>query len=512
MKIRTSIRLKVMISILVLITIIVAAIGTNIMIFQAQSLKTSIIDSAKRDAMKFGFLAARAILDNDDLSLSDNLQILQKAPGFVYGQVINNANNRPYVELYKPEYNDYKNKLLDVVSKANVELFNNIENLSKNEPTEQEITVPDVNNSFFNIYFPVYHPFIFKNPPLMGVVEIVFSDEVVRETIKKSAQRLIMVGIVFWIVGGFGSFFLSRFIVQPVNKLLVGAKEVSSGNLDYQVEVLTEDELGQLAVQFNAMTQGLKSAQKAKEEQLVLDEQIKQATEIQEGMNPMEFLDSENVMIKGYTRAAKGVGGDYFDFIILPDNRVAMLISDVSGKSISASLVMVLIKTVVSTYLKLFDYIRSDIILTTINKIMAAQAHMDKFATMIFLIYNPVTGELEFSNGGQGPLFIYRSNKKVCTATSLPGLPLGIDEDNDYSLARVKVAKGDMIVLYTDGVTEAYNPLKEEYTLKNLKDNIIKFSELNCNEIVTNIIEDIDKFADGAEQHDDMTLVVMKIK
>ena len=173
---------------------------------------------------------------------------------------------------------------------------------------------------------------------------------------------------------------------------------------------------------------------------------------------------------------------------------------------------MVLIKTVVATYMQLFDFVRSDIILTIINKVMASQAHIDKFATGQFIIFDPESGRVEFSNGGQGPLFVLRATDKVCTESKQPGLPLGIDEDNDYRVSALNLNSGDMIILYTDGITEAWDTEKNEYGMERLREKIIEYTEDPVDKIVDTIISDIDNFADGMDQHDDMTLVVMKVK
>ena len=82
---------------------------------------------------------------------------------------------------------------------------------------------------------------------------------------------------------------------------------------------------------------------------------------------------------------------------------------------------MVVIKTVVATYLKLFNTIRGDTIIRTINRVMCGEAHIDKFATILFYIFDPLTKTVEFSNGGHGPIFVYRADRKVCTSTKLEG-------------------------------------------------------------------------------------------
>jgi sigma-B regulation protein RsbU (phosphoserine phosphatase) len=340
---------------------------------------------------------------------------------------------------------------------------------------------------------------------------VAVTDEYIKKSIRASLIELLIVGGIFFLAALIAAYLLSRFIVKPVKILSKGAAEVGKGNLDVTLPPLGSDELGQLAKQFNEMTAGLKKASEEAKEQAVLNDQIRQAKEIQEGMNPSRFLKKPEYQIKGFTRAAKGVGGDYYDFQVLGDGRVAVLISDVSGKSVSASLVMVLIKTVVSTYLKLFNTIRGDTILRTINRVMCGEAHIDKFATIQFFVFDPATKTLEFSNGGHGPLFLYRADRKVCTASKLEGLPVGIEEDNQYKLAKIQLSSGDIVMLYTDGITECWNIAKEEFGLKRVREKLIEYADLNPKEIIENFVRDLDEFSSGAEQHDDMTMVVMKV-
>lgn len=507
---RSSIRWKVLFLILGLITLVLLLIGVFITKTQAQDLKDSMIQNARNDAKNFGFRSARAILDRDDLTISDNLQSMKSIPGYVYGQVINPGTQKTMVEMFDPNFSKGGQELKTLLEPVTNDVLKNIKTI--HEPVVNEKPYPQKGILLFVIHYPVYHPYIKKNPPLLGVVEIVLSNMVIRERIKQNAQQLLITTIVFWLIGGAGSILLSRFIVRPIKILADGARVIGEGNLDFQVPVTTKDELGDLAKQFNSMTQGLKNAQKQKEEQILVNEQIRQAKEIQEGLNPSHLLDKEQYQVMGYTRAAKGVGGDYFDFQELPDKKLALLISDVSGKSISASLVMVLIKTVVVTYIELFKEIRCDEILTAINKIMAKQAHIDKFATMMFTIFNPQTKTLEFTNGGQGPLMIFRAKDKVCTVSSQMGLPLGIDEDNEYNISKIQLNSGDMVVLYTDGVSEAWDKDKAEFGVQRLRQKIIDYADMNVDVMVKKIVEDIDVFAAGVEQHDDLTLVIFKIK
>jgi sigma-B regulation protein RsbU (phosphoserine phosphatase) len=315
-------------------------------------------------------------------------------------------------------------------------------------------------------------------------------------------------------VGLVGAFFLANFIIAPINTIVNGAKKIRAGGddaLKTQVNVDTNDELGYLAATFNKMIKDLDVAQAEKIESSVLQDQIRQAQEIQEGMNPSKFLKKNGVQIKGYTKAAKGVGGDYFDFKVLEDGRVAVLISDVSGKSVSASLVMVMIKTALTANLHLLKNTTPDEIIHTINQIMCGEAHIDKFATIFLYLYDPKTKILEFSNGGHGPLMLFRRNIGKCTSTKLDGMPLGIDDENVYDRTRVQLEEGDIVIMETDGITEAWDSEKNEFGWARLQKLIIENADKTAKDILNSVVNEVVKFEGDNPPHDDKTLVIMKV-
>ena len=510
-RIGISLRWKVMGLILSLVTMVIVVIGFIVADQEKELLEKQVYDNATREAQSIVYLDSRAIISQDDLVILDSLNNLNGLEGFVYGRVVDARSRTNIVELYHKDYNERSEKLKPLWKEILEPQWSKVSHKEKDKVLYEEKPLPDGGGiELLLFHLPIYHPFVPKNPPLLGIVQIAFSDAFIQNKIAESRLRLLLLGAIFWVVGIAASVLMAQFIVKPINILSEGAKVVGEGNLDHQLPDLGEDELGKLARQFNAMTDGLKVAEKAKAESLVFNEQLKQAQEIQEGMNPNYFLKEKGYQVKGFTRAAKGVGGDYFDFHKLEDGKLAALISDVSGKSISASLVMVIIKTVVSTFFKIFKEVRSDIITKTINRVMCGETHIDKFATFFFVIFDPTTKELEFTNGGHGPLFLYRAKDNICTLTTLPGLPMGIDEDNEYSLAKISLNSGDMVVFFTDGINEARDPEKNEYGNIRLGEKIVELSDKSAEEIVDNLVKDLDGFMQDADQHDDMTLVVVK--
>jgi len=519
--IKISIRLKISVMIISFTALIIGSIGFLLLNEFNQRLKKGLIEDGKDRVIYLSFVYGRASLTKDDIITSDNIQFLQKLGHFVYGSVLTTQDiqnkSRSLVNGYGTWIPQKHREDLEKLFHQKV-----LDAWDKYPPQAEESEVQKISTELVrikdkytesNLYFfhyPVYHPFQTGKKARLATAQIVFSDARIQEAFRENLILIVLSALVFWIIGIIGSLIMSGYIVKPINILYTGAGIVGGGNLDHKIPDLGKDELGALAKQFNQMTDGLKKAQEAREEQLITNEQIRQAQEIQEGMNPGKFFKKETYQIKGFTRAAKGVGGDYYDIIRLPDGKMAVLISDVSGKSISASLVMVLIKTVVTTFLIMHKILRPDIVLSTINSVMASQAHIDKFATILFFIYDPETREVEFSNGGHGPLFIYRSAGKLITLAKMEGLPMGIDEDNRYSISKVTLEPGDMIILYTDGITEAWDPMKNEFGLKNLRGKILAYAEYNAAEIVEKLVSDLDHFTKGAQQHDDMTLVVFK--
>jgi serine phosphatase RsbU (regulator of sigma subunit) len=531
--VRFGLQFKLTALILALVTAVLASLGFYVAREKKRVLMETASATARKELASLAFIASRAILDRDDLALADSLQNAQGLPGFAIGAVYVPPKKVSLInrvgKTLGPQQKEIEKDGLEVVREewdkivGPVEMANARAAGQKAIKSTERIPTPELVKSLVKQFLgdkdvhvqyfhkAVFHPFVKVNPPLLAVAQVAVTDDYINRSIRESWIELLVVGAIFFIFSFAAAFMLSRFIVKPVKILSRGAEEVGGGNFDVTLPDLGSDELGALARQFNTMTSSLKRASSEAKEQAVFNDQVRQAQEIQEGMNPSRFLKKPEYQIKGFTRAAKGVGGDYYDFQLMADGRIAVLVSDVSGKSISASLVMVLIKTVVSTYLRLFNTIRGDTILRTINRVMCAEAHIDKFATIIFFIFDPVTKMIEFSNGGHGPLFVYRADRKLCTTTKLEGLPMGIEEENVYRLAKLDLKSGDIVMLYTDGITECWNHTREEFGLKRVREKIAEYAELNPKEIIANFVRDLDDFASGAEQHDDMTMVVMKI-
>lgn len=345
---------------------------------------------------------------------------------------------------------------------------------------------------------------------ILGYVKVNFTKKEILARIREVERNIIIFMVIAIGIAVIVSYVLSLVVIKPIKALSKGAVIIGSGNLDYQIKINSKDELGYLAEEFNNMTRRLKKAQESLIEKERYEEQLEIAKRIQVNLLPDKIPQISELDMASFYKAAKGVGGDYYDIFHLKDKQlIYSIIADVSGKGVPAALIMVMIRTIFYSTVKFTQ--SPDQILKAINSGVIGRLTEDKFATIFVFGYNYKTGVLKFSNAAHNPLLLFKSDKKSIIELDAEGVPVGIDEDVSYEVKEIKLEQGDIIVLYTDGVTEAMNESEKLYTLERLKARIIENSNLNPAELKNLIISDINSFVGNAPQHDDMTLVIFKI-
>ncbi len=494
-RVKFSLRLKFSIAIITLVAAVILIMTYFIISSQKEVLEKEMIKLAKREIEHLYNTSLVAVSSRDDLALIPIIRDLKKLESIKYVYILD-ADNK-IIQSFDPEMRD---TILEDEYMKQIREYSN-----KKEPLSLVIA-DEEGGSIYDFSKPLYHV---NFDTRVGTVRLGFSDKMIRDQIQRMTMNISIIALFFMGASVFGAILLSSITIRPIRTLSEGAAVIGTGNLDYKIKLKTSDEIGQLAHEFNVMTDQLKKAKDLEIESRIMEEQLELAKEIQEGLNPMDFYDKDGVQIKGFTRAAKGVGGDYFDYVDIDKNRVGALLSDVSGKGVPASLVMVMIRTVFVTYISRRD-VECASVVRAINDSLSADFAIDKFATLFFMIYDRMKGELHFSNAGHGPLFCYRATRKACTLTKLDDVPIGIMEDVPYKQASVKLSPGDIVVLYTDGITEMRNEEKEEYGRLRLQRLIIDNSALTANDLVEKIVSDVDTFRGEVPPHDDMTTLVLK--
>lgn len=241
-----------------------------------------------------------------------------------------------------------------------------------------------------------------------------------------------------------------------------------------------------------------------------IEREIGIAGEIQRNLIPENIPEFPGVSMAAFTKAAKGVSGDYYDVHQLNEDKIAVVICDVAGKGVPASLVMVMIRSIFRLIAN--PKKTAGELISWINKGLAGNVSVDRYATMSILMYDQKTKTSTYSNAAHFPMLIYRSNTQTLEEVDTQGLPVGIEAKGTYGQKTVSFSSGDIVFFCTDGITEAVNRKRQQYGLAKFKEMIVANSDKTCNEIIHNIMKDIDTFVGSAKQHDDQTLLVMKIK
>ena len=240
-----------------------------------------------------------------------------------------------------------------------------------------------------------------------------------------------------------------------------------------------------------------------------IEREVGIAADIQTKLLPKLLPKIKNAGVSAYSIPARGVSGDYYDIIPLREGKIAMVICDVAGKGVPASLVMVMIRTII--HLIASSSRSTAQIVSWINKGIAGKIDIDRFATLSFFTFDPATGVLQYSNAAHHPAMIYRAAAGSVEQLDTDGLPIGIEREARYSQRETRLANGDIIMMYTDGVVEAMDSRGRQYEDERLKSIFVDNASLGAEDLVKVIRTDIDAFVGNTKQHDDQTLMLMKM-
>lgn len=240
-----------------------------------------------------------------------------------------------------------------------------------------------------------------------------------------------------------------------------------------------------------------------------LGKEISIASNIQKNLLPKEIKIPFVLDRSEYFEPAKEIGGDYYDYNVIDSNRLFITIGDVSGKGVPASLLMTTIRATLKTLCHTDDNVQN--ILTNLNNFVCSDMSEEMFVTIFHSLYDNKTQTLYYSNAGHNPLLVYKVKEDRVVEEIVKGTAIGFLEDYKYKLGRLELQKGDILVYYTDGITEAENSEKDLYGKERLKAVLEESSSLDAESIKKSILRSVDSFREGYEQVDDITLLVIKI-
>jgi len=239
-----------------------------------------------------------------------------------------------------------------------------------------------------------------------------------------------------------------------------------------------------------------------------VNREIEVAADIQKTLLPERLPNLNNAEVAAFSDAAKGVSGDYYDVFDLGGGKTAVIICDVSGKGVPASLLMIMIRTIIRSISS--PEKRSNQIMAELNRAVTGRMGSDRFATISIIILDAEKGVVSYSNGAHHPLYILRGETGKYRMFDTDGLPLGIDINASFGHKKIRVRKNDYLVLFTDGLPEARNADGEELGTDRLLRFIARHAGQNPVELTRRVRDYIEDFTSGAK-HDDQTFVSLKV-
>lgn len=308
----------------------------------------------------------------------------------------------------------------------------------------------------------------------------------------------------------------SRRLVRPIEQLVKQAKEVGVGRLDHKMEVIhSGDELEEIMVTFNDMTSSLQTyianLEHVTAEKNRVQTELTVATKIQKSMLPNifpPFPNRKEFDLHALMEPARQVGGDFYDFFLIDDNRLALVIADVSGKGIGAALFMVIAKTVIKNIAQ--THASPAQILSQANNTLCTGNDAAMFVTCFLGVLEIDTGVLTCANAGHNPPLLISGAGGIAPLDVKPGFVLAGMEGMRYTETQVAMQPGQKLLLYTDGVTEAFNPHGEQYGMQRLEQTLEGLKDADIKQMIQGVRADIDLFAEGEEQADDITMLVLR--
>ena len=242
----------------------------------------------------------------------------------------------------------------------------------------------------------------------------------------------------------------------------------------------------------------------------MLDKELLIAQQLQTSMLPQPplFPGMANIDAAAFMLPAKVVGGDLYDAFVLDERRICFAIGDVAGKGIPAALFMMRSITVLRSEMMLTKDLRQT--MRAVNNTLSQDNPHSMFVTLMVCVLDLHSGELQYANGGHNRPLLGSPAQGFYYLEQPKGILMGIAPDAEYEVARHSLQPGDMLVLYTDGVTEACNPAQAEFSEPGLLDFMNQRQALSAGAALDGILAAVQEFAAGAEQSDDLTLLVVR--
>jgi serine phosphatase RsbU (regulator of sigma subunit) len=326
--------------------------------------------------------------------------------------------------------------------------------------------------------------------------------------IRRASVRSLSLGLLVIALALVGIVPISHGMTRHLSSLNAGVRQIAAGDFAARVPVRTRDEFGSLATAFNQMAEGLQRHQALVVQQERLRRELELSRLIQTEMLPRSPLTLGAAEIKGVSIPAREVGGDFFNYFALPDGRLALLVGDVSGKGVSAALLMANVQATLRARLPLEPNLAR--LAAQLDREIDETTPGGVFLTLFLGILDAGRHELRYVNAGHNPQFVLRADGGIVSMAST-GLPIALYPDHGYEEVVVSVRGGDLLFFYTDGLVEMENEAGEMFDAARLQALLAEEQAHGIDTVLARVEDTVRRFRGGAEPLDDATMMALRL-
>ncbi|MBL7959159.1 SpoIIE family protein phosphatase [bacterium] len=366
----------------------------------------------------------------------------------------------------------------------------------------------------FDVHTPIYRSNIIDQQNLLGYSRVIVKEQ----TIQSEMATLKLLGIVLatliLLLGYSGIAILVARIISPFQKLTDWIRSAGHETITDDMDIDTTNEVGEIAQAFSDMASKFRKAQIGLVQQKQLQKEIQVAQEIQHMLLPTSFPEVQGYDISTYYESAKEVGGDLFDFISVDEDTIGIVVADVSGKGVPGSLVMTMIRTALR--LEARGNKNPGDVLARVNDFVVDDMKKGMFVTMFYIILDSRNRTIHYASAGHNPMILHRASTKQTYYLNPRGFPVGISLPDRKLFGQsiqtdsIKLLEDDVLIAYTDGITEAMNTNRDLFSDERFLESIRRFALNDAKGFVENMRQEILSFTEGAPQNDDITFVAIK--
>ncbi len=346
-----------------------------------------------------------------------------------------------------------------------------------------------------------------------------------KDELQVTLEGLLIAGFVIFVLVEIASVVIgigmTRTITGAVHRLYEGTQRVIAGDFSHRIKVSGKDQLAELGLSFNRMTENLERLLVVAKEKERLESEIEIAREVQSQLFPHEVPELHTLRIKAACQPARLVSGDYYDFQMVGDSEVALAIADVAGKGISAALLMAALQSSLRIQLQMPVEVlagggnghlgagtSTSRLVSNLNRQLHSTTSAEKYATFFLGVYDESSSTFTYTNAGHLSPMLVRDG--AVELLDVNGTVVGAFPFSEYDESRVQLRSGDLLVCYTDGVTEPENEYGEMFGEERLMELLLRNANRPEEEIIQLVLDSVRQWTGSEELQDDMTLLLAR--